>query len=101
MIQPQYPPLTLAEGVRTNIGNITFEILKRFMGDIILVTESEMIEASKLFLERMKIIVELSGAIVLAAILKDERFRGKRVGAIISGGNMNLLPYFESLKPKM
>jgi len=40
VIQPQYPPLTLAEGVRTNIGNITFEILKRFIGDIILVSES-------------------------------------------------------------
>jgi len=38
----------------------------------------------------MKIVVELSGAMVLAAILKDERFRGKRVGAILSGGNMDV-----------
>lgn len=97
-IQPQYPPLTLAEGVRTCIGDVTFSFLKSMLSDVILVEEEEMIEASRLFLERMKLIVEMSGAIVLAAIIKDERFRGKKVAAIISGGNMNLSPYFESLK---
>jgi threonine dehydratase len=60
-----------------------------------------MIEASRLFLERMKLIVEMSGAIVLAAIKKDERFRGKKVAAIISGGNMNLSPYFSSLRASL
>lgn len=45
----------------------------------------------------MKLVVEMSGAIVLAAIIKDERFRRKKVAAIISGGNMNLSPYFNSL----
>ena len=44
--------------------------------------------------------MELSGALVLAAILKDERFRGARVGAIISGGNMDLSTYFDSLLKK-
>lgn len=68
------------------------------LSDVILVEENEMIEASQLFLERMKLIVEMSGAIVLAAIIKDERFRGKKVAAIISGGNMNLSPYFDALK---
>lgn len=46
----------------------------------------------------MKLIVEMSGAIVLAAIIKNERFRGKKVAAIISGGNMNFSPYFDALK---
>lgn len=42
----------------------------------------------------MKLVVELSGAMVLAAILKDPRFKGKRIGAILSGGNMDLSTYF-------
>jgi len=45
----------------------------------------------------MKIVVELSGATVLAAILKDKRFAGKKVGAILSGGNMDLSPFFKLL----
>jgi threonine dehydratase len=57
-----------------------------------------MIEASRIFLERMKMVVEMSGALVLAAIIKDERFKGKKVAAIVSGGNMNLSPYFSTLR---
>jgi len=57
-----------------------------------------MIEASQLFSERMKMVVEISGAIVLAAIIKDKRFKGKKVAAIVSGGNMNLSPFFSILK---
>jgi len=48
----------------------------------------------------MKLIVELSGALVLAAILKDKRFVGKRVGTIISGGNIDLSSFFTYLKEK-
>jgi threonine dehydratase len=70
-IQPQYPPLTLAEGVRTCIGDVTFTFLRSLLHDIVLVEEIEMIQASQLFQERMKIVVELSGALVLAAIIKD------------------------------
>lgn len=49
-IQSQYPPLTLAEGVRTCIGDVTFSFLKSMLNDVILVEENEMIEASRLFL---------------------------------------------------
>lgn len=63
-----------------------------------MVEEFEIIEASRLFQERMKIIVELSGALVLAAIKKDGRFHGKKVGAIISGGNIDLSMLFNSLR---
>jgi len=59
-----------------------------------------MIEAAKLFLERMKIVVEISGATVLAAVLKDNRFRNKKVAAIISGGNMDFSPLVTHLKSK-
>jgi threonine dehydratase len=51
-----------------------------------------------MFLERMKMVVEMSGALVLAAIIKDERFKGKNVAAIVSGGNMNLSPNFSTLR---
>lgn len=59
-----------------------------------------MIEATKLLIERMKMVVELSGALSLAAILKDKRFKGKRVGAVISGGNVDLSTYFGYLREK-
>jgi threonine dehydratase len=49
----------------------------------------------------MKVVVELSGAIVLAAILKDQRFVGKKVGVILSGGNMDMSPYFKPLQSKL
>lgn len=61
-------------------------------------TEEEMINAARLFLERMKMVVEVSGATVLAAVLKDERFRGKRVAAIISGGNMDFTSLVSHLR---
>lgn len=60
-----------------------------------------MINASKLFQERMKIVVELSAAIVLAAIIKDPRFRKKNVCAIISGGNIDLSQFFDDVKAKL
>ena len=70
-IHPQFPPKTLGEGVRTGIGEKTFSVMKKYISDVILVSEEEMIAAAKIFVERMKIVVELSGVIVLAAILKD------------------------------
>lgn len=60
-----------------------------------------MINASQLFAERLKIVVELSSAIVLAAILKDKRFIGKKVCAIITGGNMDLSNFFNDLRNKI
>ena len=60
-----------------------------------------MIEASRIFFERMKMVVEMSGALVLAAIIKDGRFKGKKVAAIVSGGNMNLSPYFSTLRDNL
>lgn len=81
--------------MRTGIGEITFGVMKKYLDDIILVSEEEMVDAGKLFLERMKIVVEFSGAIVLAAILKDRRFVGKKTCAIISGGNIDMRSFFK------
>ena len=81
---------TVADGLRTNLGDVNFPIIKEKVKEIILVSESEIIEAMKLIWERMKIIVEASAAVPFAGLLKNkERFVGKKVGIILSGGNVD------------
>lgn len=87
---------TIADGLRTNLGEKTFDILKRELDDLFLVSETEILQAMRLIWERMKIIIEPSCAVPLAAILKHpEVFEGKRVGVILTGGNVDLdrLPF--------
>lgn len=82
---------TIADGLRTNLGDINFPIIKKYVKEIIPVTENEIKEALQLIWERMKIIVEPSGAVALAAVLKRKiLFRNSRTGIIISGGNVEL-----------
>ncbi|NRA50776.1 MAG: pyridoxal-phosphate dependent enzyme [Phaeodactylibacter sp.] len=87
---------TIADGLRTNLGEKTFGILQKELDDIFLVSEEEIINAMQLIWTRMKIIIEPSCAVPLAAILKHpEVFKGKRVGIILTGGNVDLkqLPF--------
>jgi len=87
---------TIADGLRTNLGKKTFDILHRELDDLFLVSETEIRQAMRLIWERMKIIIEPSCAVPLAAILKHpEVFAGKRVGVILTGGNVDLdqLPF--------
>ncbi len=87
---------TIADGLKTTLGTNNFPIIKEHVSEIILVTENEIITAMRLIWERMKIIVEPSSAVALAAILKEsERFKNKKIGVIISGGNVDLekLPF--------
>lgn len=89
-------PNTLADGLRTSLGSMTFPIINQHVADIILVGEQQIVEAMRLIWQRMKIVVEASSAVALAAIFtQPEVFRGKRVGVIITGGNvdLNLLPW--------
>ncbi len=87
----QTSPKTIADGLRTNLGDKTFAVLNNHMERIILVEEQEIVDALRLILERMKIVVEPSGAVPLAALLKEKAsFKGKKVGLIISGGNVDL-----------
>eukprot|EP01091_Cochliopodium_minus_P015596 TRINITY_DN5599_c0_g1_i2.p1 TRINITY_DN5599_c0_g1~~TRINITY_DN5599_c0_g1_i2.p1 ORF type:complete len:343 (+),score=89.18 TRINITY_DN5599_c0_g1_i2:1-1029(+) len=93
---------TIADGLRTNIGEANFYFLQKFCDGIILVEEEEIIEAMRLIWERMKVVVEPSGAVPLAALLsisrKDPKFlQGKKVGLILSGGNVNANVLFDSL----
>jgi len=87
---------TIADGLRTFLGDRNFPIIKENVERIILVTEEEIVNAMKLVWERMKIIIEPSSAVAFAALLKDrEQFKNKDVGIIISGGNVDVsnLPF--------
>jgi len=87
---------TIADGLKTNLGDKNFPIIRDKVSEIIRVEEEEIITAMKLIWERMKIVVEPSAAVAFAAVLwEKEKFYGKRVGIIISGGNVDLsnLPF--------
>ena len=88
---PQLNPNTIADGLLTSLSPRTFSIIKEHVEAIITVSEEEIIEAMKLVWERMKIIIEPSSAVPVAAILKSNMlFKNKRIGIIISGGNVDL-----------
>jgi threonine dehydratase len=87
---------TVADGLRTQLGDKNFPFIIKYVEDIIRVTEVEIVDAMRLIWERMKIVVEPSSAVALAAVLKEkEKFENQRVGIIISGGNVDLgkLPF--------
>lgn len=82
---------TIADGLRTRVGEITFPIIKERVEDIVCVSEAEIAAAMRLIWERMKIVIEPSSAVPVAALLKSpDSFGGKRVGVILSGGNVDL-----------
>jgi threonine dehydratase len=86
-----HQPQTIADGLLTTLGEITWPIIRDHILDIITVSEDEIREAHQLVLERMKIVIEPSSATALAALFKrNELFLKKRVGIIISGGNYDL-----------
>ncbi len=87
---------TIADGLKTSLGDITFNIIKHHVSEIIRVTEEEISEAMLLIFERMKIIVEPSSATALAAVLKSKsQFTNKKIGLMLSGGNVDVqkLPF--------
>jgi threonine dehydratase len=85
------PPETIADGMRTQQpGELTFPIIRRHVAQILLVSEAQVIEAMKLLLARMKILVEPTGAVAPGAVLqKKVGPAGSKVGVIISGGNVD------------
>ncbi|HMQ78229.1 MAG TPA: threonine/serine dehydratase [Ignavibacteria bacterium] len=95
-IIPVNNPDTIADGLRTSLGDVTFPIIKRYVTEIFTVTESDIIYAMRLIWERMKIIIEPSSAVAFAALFKNiKKFRNKKIGVIVSGGNVDLnnLPF--------
>ncbi|AYY56466.1 threo-3-hydroxy-L-aspartate ammonia-lyase [Burkholderia multivorans] len=85
-------PRTIADGAQTqHLGNITFPIIRRDVDDILTATDDELVDCMRLFAARMKIVVEPTGCLSFAGArrMKDE-LKGKRVGIVISGGNVDL-----------
>ena len=87
---------TIADGLRTQLGDVNFPIIREHVSEIIRVEEHEIINAMRLVWERMKIIIEPSSAVALAAVLKEKsRFKDQNIGIIVSGGNVDIsrLPF--------
>lgn len=87
---------TVADGLRTQLGHNNFPIIQKHVKGIIRVSEDEIIEAMRFIWERMKIVIEPSSAVTFAAVLKNKYgFKDKKIGVIISGGNVDLsnLPF--------
>jgi threonine dehydratase len=95
-IIPSINPVTIADGLLTSLGTRTYPIIRENVQRILLVSDEEIIEAMKLIWERMKIIVEPSAAVPLAALQKERSyFENRHVGLILSGGNVDIthLPF--------
>jgi threonine dehydratase len=95
-LYPSINPNTIADGLRTSLSPLTFSIIQKYADGILTVPEVLIVEAMQLIWERMKIIIEPSSAVPIAAIIqKPSKFKGKKVGVIISGGNVELekLPF--------
>jgi threonine dehydratase len=89
-IIPSVAPRTIADGLLTSLGSRTFAILSRHARKILTVDDSAILGATRLLWERAKLVVEPSGAVALAAVLVHrEVFAGRRVGVIVSGGNLS------------
>ena len=91
-------PETVADGLKVPLKELTWHFVRNYVEDILTAEEDEIVEAMKLIWKRMKIVMEPSSAVPLATILKTpETFRGKRVGVIITGGNVDLdkLPWMQ------
>jgi len=83
--------ITIADGLRTNVGAPNFPIIQRYVDDIVTVTEEAITSAMRTIWEAMKIIVEPSAAVPYAAIVENKiDVHGKRVGIILTGGNVDL-----------
>jgi len=95
-IIPSQDPHTIADGLRTSLGDRTFPIIQALVTDIVTVSEEAIVEAMRMVWERMKIIIEPSAAVPLAAVLSNKaELPGTRIGIILSGGNVDLshLPF--------
>ena len=95
-IIPSIHPKTIADGLLTSLGEINFVIIIKNVDDIVTVSEESIVQAMRMVWERMKLIIEPSSAVPLAAILENkEAFSNQRIGIILSGGNVDLgnLPF--------
>jgi len=95
-IIPSVNPQTIADGLLTSLGERNFPIIQQYVKDVVTVSETSIVKAMRLLFERMKIVVEPSAAVPLAALLEQKIIvKHQKVGIILSGGNIDLkkLPF--------
>jgi threonine dehydratase len=95
-ILPSENPTTIADGLLTSLGSLTFPIIQELVDEIVLVEDSSIVSAMRLVWERMNIVIEPSSAVPLAALLERKiPADGQKIGVIVSGGNVDLshLPF--------
>jgi threonine dehydratase len=88
-IVPSLDPKTIADGLRTSLGEIAFAVARERVKEIVTVSEEAIASAMRVVWERMKIIIEPSSAVPVAAVLAH-KVEGARIGIIVSGGNVDL-----------
>jgi threonine dehydratase len=95
VLYPSTYPNTIADGLRTSLSERTFSIIQSHVDDIITVSEEEIIQAMEFLWTRMKLVVEPSGVVGLAGAMNyKKQIKQKKVGIMISGGNVDLEPFF-------
>ena len=100
-IQPSHDPRTMADGLRTSLGERPFSVIRRHVDTIVTATEPEILEAMRFVWERFKMIIEPSCAVPVAPVLNRQfPVEGLRVGIIITGGNVDLEPLFQAMAAK-
>ena len=97
-ILPSGDPKTIADGLRTSLGTRGFAVIQKYVDSIETAAEGEIVEATRFVWERLKIVIEPSSAVPVAAILNGKiDVKGKRVGVILSGGNVDFSTFFDAL----
>ena len=104
-LYPSINPQTIADGLRTSLGKNTFKVILEKVDKIITVTEDQIVDAMQFYWERMKLVVEPSGAVSLAGLLYNDEIspwtKGAKIGVIISGGNIDLSEFFKLIRNKL
>ncbi|MFP3984578.1 MAG: threonine/serine dehydratase [Candidatus Bathyarchaeia archaeon] len=100
-IIPAKNPNTIADGLKTSLGSNTFKIISEKVDRMVTVSEEEIVDAMQFLWEKMKLVVEPSGAVSLAGVLsKQVELKSKKAGIIISGGNVDLTDFFAGIRAK-
>jgi threonine dehydratase len=89
-IEPSFDPQTIADGLKTSLGDKTFPIIHHYVDDIILCSEQAIIKAMKMIWQRLHIIIEPSAAVPFAALLENPKVKGETIVLVLSGGNVDL-----------
>ncbi len=93
-------PATIADGAQTQcVGELTFPIIRNYVKDILIVSDQQLCNQMRFFMERMKMVVEPTGCLAASAVMQGNLpLKGKRVGVIISGGNVDAVSYTDFIR---